>query len=223
VKETESRAHAAPLVSAERLCFAWRGRPVLREVSLAIAAGDAVALGASNGSGKTTLLRLLAGALEPDEGVVRRATGDRSAGSRVPGVVGAGDRGLYARLDVRANLELAVALALAPRAAQPRLVASALERFGLVALARRRVDRLSTGQRQRVRLALCFAPAPRVVLLDEPAASLDPAGLTLLADCIDAHLAQGGGALWTATGPPAAEGLPATHTCSLVDGRLRAA
>jgi hypothetical protein len=71
------------------------------------------------------------------------------------GHAGAGDRGLFARLDVRANLVLAVAVTLATgsRAAQTDLVAAAIDQFDLGDLISRRVDLLSSGQRQRVRAA----------------------------------------------------------------------
>jgi ABC-type protease/lipase transport system fused ATPase/permease subunit len=67
--------------------------------------------------------------------------------------------------------------------------------FALAPLLGRRVDRLSMGQRQRLRLALAFLHRPMLVLLDEPATSLDGDGITLLQRALDEHRAEGGAAI----------------------------
>lgn len=135
-------------------------------------------------------------------------------------LVGAGDRGLYARLDVRANVELTVALALTTRKGRRALVRAALERFDLQQLAGQRVDRLSTGQRQRVRLALGFAADPQILLLDEPSVSLDAAGGALLDAALRELADRGAAALWTTPSDAAAP--LATKAYALVDGQVRA-
>jgi ABC-type multidrug transport system ATPase subunit len=208
---------------ADALEFAWQARPVLRGVDLELPVGTVIALRGANGSGKTTLLRLLAGLLEPDAGSVRLgaldAIADRRAYMRRVGLATAGDRGLYARLDVRANLQLAAGLALVPARRSRELIAAALERFELGELARRRCDRLSLGQRQRLRLSIAFLHGPDVVLLDEPTSSLDADGTALLARALGELTARGASALWAAPdGPPPA--LPADRVRVLVDGRL---
>lgn len=214
----------SPSLLAEGISHAWRGRPVLRGLELALGAGEVVALSGANGAGKTTLIRILTGTLEPAAGRVRlgalELAADRRAYLRRVGHVAAGDRGLYARLDVRANLEIAVALSLAPRARRAELVGAALARFELEPLARRRVDRLSMGQRQRVRLAICFAHEPQVALLDEPTTSLDADGLTLLAGALGDLAARGGSGLWVIPTGELPE-LPAGRRLELTEGALR--
>jgi ABC-type multidrug transport system ATPase subunit len=226
VDEVTVYAPAIPdSLRAHGIEFSWPARPVLRGVDLELPAGTVTALRGANGSGKTTLIRLLAGVLEPAAGSVRLGAldpiGDRRAYMRRVGLATAGERGLYARLEVRANLQLAAALALVPARRRRALIAAALARFELEALARRRCDRLSLGQRQRLRLAIAFLHEPAVVLLDEPNSSLDADGTALLARALSEAAARGAGVLWAAPdGPPPA--LPADRACVLAGGRVEA-
>jgi ABC-2 type transport system ATP-binding protein len=215
-----------PSLVAAGISFAWRGAPVLQGLELALPAGTITALTGPNGAGKTTLIRILAGGLEPDGGHVwlgeLDAVADRRAYLRRVGLAAAGDRGLYARLDVRANLELAAGLAFVTGPRRRRVVAGALERFELGGLARRRGDRLSLGQRQRLRLAIAFLHEPDVVLLDEPTSSLDADATRLLAGALEELTGRGGSALWAA--PAGVEpDLPADCALVLAAGRVVAA
>lgn len=145
-------------------------------VSLELAQGEILALLGPSGSGKTTLLRLLAGFEQPGFG---RAVIEGEDITRVPparrrvGMVFQ-HYALFPHLDVGAN----VAFGLAGRAggASPResQVADALALVDLAGFERRRIHELSGGQQQRVALARALAPAPRVLLLDEPLSNLDP-------------------------------------------------
>jgi ABC-type multidrug transport system ATPase subunit len=162
-----------------------------------------------NGAGKTTLLRIASGLIRPDGGTVTRRgldpERDRRAYLAGLGYLSTGDRGLYARLSPRQHLELCADLALTTPDLRGGIVDRAIERFGLAAFVDRRVERSSTGQRQRVRLALAFLHEPVVVLLDEPANSLDDGGLVILSDALERLKRRGGGALWcapSATDPP---------------------
>jgi ABC-2 type transport system ATP-binding protein len=101
---------------------------------------------------------------------------------------------LYARVSVQGHLEHWTALALVPRRERKQLVAEALRRFDLGELAGRRVDRLSQGQRQRLRLALAVVHRPKVLLLDEPRNSLDADGQEMLVAAMR-DLLRGGGAV----------------------------
>ena len=181
-----ARADPAPL-AARGLTRRYGARTVLEDLHLTLEAGEVALVEGSNGAGKTTLLRIAAGLLTPDDGYMS-AFGldpvyDREGYSRRIGLLSAGDRGLYARLTVTQNLEFFAALALVPRRARGAAIERALTRFTLEPLAQSRVDRLSTGQRQRVRLAGAFLHDPSVVLLDEPAASLDEDGVSTCAAC----------------------------------------
>ena len=200
-KALHARADPAPL-AARGLTRRFGGHTVLEDLHLTLEPGEVALVEGSNGAGKTTLLRIAAGLLAPDDGYVSAFGLDpayeREGYSRRIGLLSAGDRGLYARLTVTQNLEFFAALALVPRRARAGAIERVLTRFGLEPLERRRVDRLSTGQRQRVRLAGAFLHDPSVVLLDEPAASLDGDGVEHLRHVLDDVTVRGGAVLWCA-------------------------
>jgi ABC-2 type transport system ATP-binding protein len=201
-------------------------RVVLRDVDLRIASGTAVSITGGNGAGKTTMLRLATGILAPNAG---RVTIDgisveerwRDVHRRI-GFLSAGDRGLYARLSVRGHLAFCAALAFVPRRQRKHVVEDALIRFGLSDLAARRADRLSLGQRQRLRLALTMAHRPSVLLLDEPRTSLDADGLDILCSSVREVLDRRGAVIWCS---PLGEEQPLSfdRTLRLADGQLSAA
>ena len=226
----EPRAAPAgdPLLVVEGVSKHWPGRdaPTLDGLELRMAPGDVVSVTGRNGAGKTTLLRILGGLLSPDRGTVEldrlRLGRARRAYQRQIGLLTPGDRGLYARLTVARHLDLWARLALLDGGARAAAIRAGAEQFDLGEIAGMRVDRLSMGQRQRVRLALAFLHAPRLVLLDEPATSLDSVALDLLHGAIDDAAARGGMCL--AVGPEGvATGLDARRTLLLRDGRLEPA
>jgi ABC-2 type transport system ATP-binding protein len=175
-------------------------RIVLRHVTFVVEPGGLVHIGGKNGAGKTTLLRLMAGILKPNEGEVSigelSTEHNRREFHRRIGFLSAGDRGLYARLTVRAHLEYWCALAFVARELRPGHVEDALSTFGLAELSDRRSERLSQGQRQRLRLALALVHRPQILLLDEPRNSLDSDGLDLLAAGVRAAVGRGASVVW---------------------------
>lgn len=200
--------------------------PVLDGVSLSMPEGILMLIEGANGAGKTTLMRIIAGMLDPDGGEVRicdaRPTEDRVSYQRQIGMVSAGNTGLYSRLNARQHLSFTARIQLVDRARRNLFVDKAVSAFALEAFVGRRVDRLSMGQRQRLRLAMAFLHQPAVVLLDEPATSLDAAGRSILETAISRHLDAGRSVVWLApsgSAPPAVRSMRLT----LVDGSLRAA
>ncbi|HET7573072.1 MAG TPA: ABC transporter ATP-binding protein [Gaiellaceae bacterium] len=157
----------------------------LAPTDLELAAGETVALVGPNGAGKSTLLALLAGSLQPSAGRVEAA-------ARVGWVPQRPAH--YARLTARENLELFARLegVADPRAEAARL----LERFSLPA--GQASGELSLGNRQRLNVALSLLGDPRVLLLDEPTASLDPGQRRRVWEVVDG-LRAGGGAVCFAT------------------------
>lgn len=154
------------------------GRAALVDVSLTAGAGEIVGVVGPNGAGKTTLLNLLAGFLVPSAGRIRVLGCDPVADRRKLvarlGVVLDSPRHLFLPLTVRQNLTyLAHLRGLSPGEVGRRLTA-ALERVGAAELADSRALFLSHGQRQRVLLAAARLTQPEVLILDEPAAGLDP-------------------------------------------------
>jgi ABC-type multidrug transport system ATPase subunit len=177
----------------------WGKLAILDDAALTLPPGQLAWLGGPNGVGKTTLLRIATGLIRADTGRVSLDDLDpfrhRRAFRQRMGFLSAGDRGLYARLSVTHNLDFWARLSLVPRGKRPGAMAAALELFDLADIADRRVDRLSMGQRQRVRLAMTFLPDPEVVLLDEPHTSLDEHGIDLMRQALERVTAAGGCAL----------------------------
>jgi ABC-type multidrug transport system ATPase subunit len=214
-----------PILELDDLYHRWKGPkpPVLDGVSLTLRAGHVTWIGGRNGVGKTTLLRLAAGILLPQRGSVRLGElTPQSKGNlfrRQIGFLSAGDRGLQARMKVTQQLDYWARLAYVPRSRRAALVTGSLQRFALEEFAARRVDRMSMGQRQRIRLAMAFLHEPRVLLLDEPRNSLDDDGYRLLNEQIEQAARRGATVLWCS---PRGEDRVVTCDASytLTDGHL---
>jgi ABC-type multidrug transport system ATPase subunit len=198
--------------------------PVLHDIDLELRPGELVWLTGENGAGKTTLLRIVAGIVAPDAGLVSVCglDGGRSRRDyqRQLGLLTAGNSGLYARMTVRQHFTYWARLAMISRGRRSELVEESIERFELGALADRRLDRMSMGQRQRVRIGMTFLHRPALVLLDEPANSLDDEGCTVLVGAVEEHHRTGGSTIWCS---PGGDG-PATQVdrrLRLVSGRLQ--
>ncbi len=166
-------------LSVKQLTKAFGGTSVLRGVDLDVAPGSLVAVLGASGSGKTTLLRLLsgferadAGAIEIDGQGVCRAGVHVAPEKRRIGYV-AQEGSLFPHLSVADNV--AFGLPRSERRDRSK-VAALLATVGLpAAYADRAPHQLSGGEQQRVALARALAPAPKLVLLDEPFSSLDAA------------------------------------------------
>ena len=177
-------------LSLRGLSHAYAGVPVLRSVDLDVAPGEVVAVVGPSGAGKTTLFRCLTRLVRADEGVLEVCGNDlmRLEGRalrearRDLGLVFQ-SYNLVRRLSALQNVLVGrladvstwrVLLRRFPDAEQ-QLAASCLDQVGLLGHAHTRADRLSGGQQQRVAIARALASRARVVLADEPVASLDPA------------------------------------------------
>ncbi len=153
------------------------GRVVLRDVDLRIAPGECVAICGPNGAGKTTLLRALAGLLPGTPARDPRRVAYVPQGARAAWGLTVAEIASLGRLPHGDRDAAAVARALAL--------------CGVAALHDRRIDCISGGQARRAMLARAFATEPRMFLLDEPTADLDPAAQHAIMALLRAT-AQGG-------------------------------
>jgi len=151
----------------KRYRHAW----ALRDCSLAIPEGRVVALVGPNGAGKTTLLHLASGLLAPSAGEIRVFGAPPASGPQVLARVGflAQDKPLYHGFTVAEMLRYGARL---NPGWDPAVAGRWLARFELPP--GRRVGQLSGGQRTQLAVALTLAKRPRLLLLDEPMADLDP-------------------------------------------------
>jgi len=152
----------------------------LRDVSFSVSPGEVLALLGPNGSGKSTTLKLISTVLLPDRGsVCINAADTRRDAGRVRKQVGfalASERSFFPRLTARENLDFFATLEGVPRSERRERVGLSLQMVGLDEHADKQVMKFSTGMHQRLAIARALVKQPRVLLLDEPTRSLDPAG-----------------------------------------------
>ncbi|MFH8340503.1 ABC transporter ATP-binding protein [Streptomyces sp. AM6-12] len=177
----DTMSGTAPLLAGLDLVKTHGRTPALRGASIALAAGEILAVTGASGSGKSTLLHMLAGIVRPDGGAVTYAGQrlDRLPERRLTelrrtefGVVFQFGQ-LVPELTAVDNVGLPLLLAGVSRAEARRRAGEWLERFGVREQAELRPGGLSGGQAQRVALARALVTGPKVVFTDEPTGALD--------------------------------------------------
>lgn len=169
------------IVEIKNLCFTYNGYPVLEDVNLTIRENDFITIIGPNGGGKTSLLKLILGLLQPDRGMVRVLGGPSGKASHHIG---------YVPQNININPEFPVTvmdIVLMGRLGRlhkrfrntgrdRKLALNALAQMEMADFAHRRISQLSGGQRQRVFISRALVTQPRLLLLDEPTASIDTKG-----------------------------------------------
>ncbi len=172
-----------PIVEITDVDFAYNRQTVLEKANLRILQGDFIAMIGPNGGGKTTLLKLMLGLLKPARGTIRVMGQPALRAAPCIGYVPqnvhlnqnfpitAMDVVLMGRLDPKKRWAL-------KSTSNRRKAVAALERMEMAPHADNKIGELSGGQRQRVLIARALVTEPKLLLLDEPTASIDTKGQT---------------------------------------------
>jgi zinc transport system ATP-binding protein len=169
-----------------------KGPPVLRDVDLRVSPGELVAVAGPNGGGKTTLVRLALGLLRPDRGEVRlfgepvERFSRRARLAYLPQRAQLGADSPVTVEEVVAAGRLGTAPLLGPLRRQDReIVADAIDRVGLTAMAKKPVATLSGGQQQLTLIGKALAAEPELLVMDEPTVGVDAEAQEALAGLLD--------------------------------------
>ena len=206
------------LLAARDLTLRRGGVRILDGAGVSLAAGSRTVVMGPNGAGKSVLLRVLHGLVAPDGGRVAWEDGPLDAAARRAQAL-VFQSPVLLRRSVAGNLRFALAARGVGRAERRRRAAEALEAANLAHLARRPADALSGGERQRVALARALLFRPRLLLLDEPTAALDPASTAQVEALIGAAHA-GGAAILLVTQEPGQARRVGGHGLILSEGRV---
>ena len=187
------------MLDVDRLAFGYRGKPVGRDVSFTVAAGETVGLLGPNGCGKTTLFRTVLGLLPRQGGRVRLDGHDpallarREVARRIGYVPQA--QGGYFPFTVREMVLMGrtahLSLFATPTARDDAVAERMLDALGMLHLADRRYTEISGGERQLVLIARALTQEPKLLVMDEPTANLDFGNQLLVLDRIEALARQG--------------------------------
>ena len=175
------RERADAAIDTAGLTKSYRGVAVVDSLDLTVLPGDVYGFLGPNGAGKTTTMRMLLGLVRPDAGTIRLFGHDprrdlQGALRDVAGIIE--EPRLYPYLSGRRNLRLLASL---DRFGEGRAgVEEVLEMVELRDRGDDRVSEYSQGMRQRLGIAACLIRRPRLLMLDEPANGLDPAGIRFL-------------------------------------------
>lgn len=166
-----------PVAVLEDVGRSFEGRPVLSDINITISHGEMLGVIGPNGGGKSTLLLLMAGLLRPTEGSVSVNGIDAySLSLSAAGSVGlvTARPGLYPLLSGRENLHHFGGLFGLSKGQVDEKSEGLIKTLGLEGAADLRVEKMSTGMRQKISLIRALLLSPHLLLLDEPTANLDP-------------------------------------------------
>ena len=190
IKEVPKGLHA------QHLSKSYKKRPVLRDVSLHVQRGEAVALLGPNGAGKTTCFYIITGMIAPNGGYIMMD------GQDITGLpvyrrsrLGIGylpqESSIFRGLNVEDNLRVVIEAQKLDLDSQEQLLEDLMAEFGIEHLRRTPSLALSGGERRRVEIARALAARPQFILLDEPLAGIDPIAVSDIRNLI-AHLKDRG-------------------------------
>jgi len=166
-------------LSAENIMKSYKGRQVVKAISLEVNRGEIVGLLGPNGAGKTTSFYMIVGLIKPNGGKIfldDKEITKFPMYKRAQHGIGylAQEASVFRKLSVEDNILSVLQLTKLSKAEQQQKAEALLEEFGLTHIRKNRGDLLSGGERRRTEIARALATDPNFILLDEPFAGVDP-------------------------------------------------
>ena len=167
------------ILSAEKIEKSYKGKKVVKGISLSVKQGEIVGLLGPNGAGKTTSFYMIVGLIKPESGNIflnKENISKFPMYRRAQYGIGylAQEASVFRKLNVEENILSVLQLTNLSKKEQKEKTDSLLEEFGLSHIRKNRGDLLSGGERRRTEIARALATDPKFVLLDEPFAGVDP-------------------------------------------------
>ena len=167
------------ILSAEKIEKSYKGKKVVKGISLSVKQGEIVGLLGPNGAGKTTSFYMIVGLIKPESGKIflnKENISKFPMYKRAQYGIGylAQEASVFRKLNVEENILSVLQLTNLSKKEQKEKTDSLLEEFGLSHIRKNRGDLLSGGERRRTEIARALATDPKFVLLDEPFAGVDP-------------------------------------------------
>ena len=166
-------------LKAEKIEKAYKGRKVVKGISLEVSQGEIVGLLGPNGAGKTTSFYMIVGLIKPNDGSIFLDSNEITKlpmYKRAQKGIGylAQEASVFRKLSVEDNILSVLQMTNLSKPEQKDKMESLLKEFGLEHIRKNRGDLLSGGERRRTEIARALATDPKFVLLDEPFAGVDP-------------------------------------------------
>ena len=167
------------ILRAQNIEKSYKGRKVVKGISIAVKQGEIVGLLGPNGAGKTTSFYMIVGLIKPQGGTILLDKQDITTFPmymRAQNGIGylAQEASVFRKLTVEQNILSVLQLSSYSKKEQEEKVESLIDEFGLTHIRKSRGDLLSGGERRRTEIARALATDPKFVLLDEPFAGVDP-------------------------------------------------
>jgi lipopolysaccharide export system ATP-binding protein len=164
---------------AKNIFKSYRGKNVVKGISLKVNQGQIIGLLGPNGAGKTTSFYMIVGLIKPNSGIINLDNKNITSYPmyrRAQNGIGylAQEASVFRKLSVEDNILSVLQLTKLSKSEQIKRMEELLEEFGLTHIRKNRGDLLSGGERRRTEIARSLATSPKFLLLDEPFAGVDP-------------------------------------------------
>ncbi|MCA6364996.1 MAG: LPS export ABC transporter ATP-binding protein [Bacteroidetes bacterium] len=167
------------ILGAEHIVKRYKGRTVVKDVSIEVRQGEVVGLLGPNGAGKTTSFYMIVGMVKPNEGRIYLDDKDithEPMYRRAQLGIGylAQEKSVFRKLSVEDNIRAVLQMTKLTKGEQEQKLETLLDEFALHHIRKNAGDNLSGGERRRTEIARALATSPNFILLDEPFAGVDP-------------------------------------------------